>query len=57
MDSVTQSYSTQTGDLASTALSLSNSVHHLQTLVALFTLGAQDERGTGSKSTQDRNQS
>ena len=57
MDSVTQSYSTQTEELASTALSLSNSAHHLQTLVARFTLDAEDERGAGSKSAQDRKQS
>ena len=40
MDSVTQSYSTQTEELASTAMSLSNSAGHLQTLVARFTLDA-----------------
>lgn len=40
MDSVTQSYSTQTEELATTAMSLSNNAHHLQTLVARFTLDA-----------------
>ncbi len=40
MDTVTQSNSAQTEELASTALSLSNSANHLQTLVGRFTLGA-----------------
>jgi methyl-accepting chemotaxis protein len=38
MDSVTQSYSGQTEELASTAGSLSTNAHHLQTLVARFNL-------------------
>jgi methyl-accepting chemotaxis protein len=38
MDTVTQSYSTQTEELASTAMSLSNNADHLQSLVARFTL-------------------
>jgi methyl-accepting chemotaxis protein len=41
MDSVTQSYSTQTEELASTAGSLSENARHLQTLVARFTLDAK----------------
>ena len=41
MDSVTQGYSTQTEELATTAMSLSNNAHHLQTLVARFTLGRE----------------
>jgi methyl-accepting chemotaxis protein len=44
MHSVTQSYSAQTEKLASTAMSLSNSAHHLQTLVARFTLGGENSR-------------
>ena len=38
MDTVTQGYSTQTEELASTAMSLSNSADHLQILVGRFTL-------------------
>ena len=40
MDTVTQSNSAQTEELASTALSLSNSANHLQALVGRFTLDA-----------------
>lgn len=38
MDSVTQSTSTQTEELATTALSLSHNAHHMQTLVGRFVL-------------------
>ncbi len=38
MDALTQSQSTQTEELATTAMSLSNSAHHLQSMVARFTL-------------------
>jgi methyl-accepting chemotaxis protein len=47
MDSVTQSGSVQTEELATTAMCLSNSALHLQTLVARFTLEAPAKEGGG----------
>jgi methyl-accepting chemotaxis protein len=48
MDTVTQSYSTQTEALASTAMSLSNNADHLQSLVARFTLDRPARAGAGN---------
>ena len=50
MDSVTQSYSAQTEELASTAMSLSTNANHLQALVARFNLSNPGSRPPGEHS-------
>ncbi|MBM3795303.1 MAG: hypothetical protein FJW31_14835 [Acidobacteria bacterium] len=48
VDSVTQSYSAQTEELASTAVSLSTNANHLQALVARFELSSPDSNSPGN---------